>query len=135
MRGRRRRKPAGTAPAPCELGSPQAVGTVPPSMVYFRVSRSARAGRRHFAWAQLKKLIGNQASERSLRNIVAGTTHPLTRQSSVDRKELALQSWVLAPTDSIARSTLEHEIRSHGFPVPEAAIATYAAATTASGDR
>src|SRR5260370_34455068 len=43
----------------------------------------------------------------------------------IDWADLTGESWILAATDSIARTILEDEFRQRGLTVPDAAIATY----------
>jgi DNA-binding transcriptional LysR family regulator len=58
-------------------------------------------------------------------NVVASSTHPLAMRGRVDWADLTGEPWILAATDSIARTILEDEFRRRGLTVPDAAIATY----------
>jgi DNA-binding transcriptional LysR family regulator len=57
--------------------------------------------------------------------VVVSSTHPLAMRDRIDWADLTGESWILAATDSIARTILEDEFRQRGLTVPEAAIATY----------
>jgi DNA-binding transcriptional LysR family regulator len=57
--------------------------------------------------------------------IVASSVHPLAMRDQVDWADLTGEAWILAPTDSMARTILEGEFRRRSLTVPEAAIATY----------
>jgi DNA-binding transcriptional LysR family regulator len=57
--------------------------------------------------------------------VVASSTHPLAMRDRIDWADLTGEAWILAATDSIARTILEDEFRQRGLTVPDAAIATY----------
>jgi len=58
-------------------------------------------------------------------NVVVGSTHPLAMRDQIDWADLTKEPWILAATDSIARTILEDEFRQRSLTVPDAAIATY----------
>jgi DNA-binding transcriptional LysR family regulator len=58
-------------------------------------------------------------------NVVVGSTHPLAMQDQIDWADLTKEPWILAATDSIARTVVEDEFRRRGLMVPDAAIAVY----------
>jgi DNA-binding transcriptional LysR family regulator len=70
------------------------------------------------------ELLIEYLTEEKLR-VVTSSTHPLATRDRIDWADLTGEIWILAATDSIARTILEDEFRQRGLTVPDAAIATY----------
>jgi DNA-binding transcriptional LysR family regulator len=67
-------------------------------------------------------------------NVVVGSTHPLAMQDHIDWADLTKEPWILAATDSIARTAVEDEFRRRGLTVPDAAIAVYSMQLLTTGE-
>jgi DNA-binding transcriptional LysR family regulator len=57
--------------------------------------------------------------------IVSSSVHPLAMREEIDWADLTGEAWILAPTDSMARTILEGEFTRRGLTAPDAVIATY----------
>jgi DNA-binding transcriptional LysR family regulator len=71
-----------------------------------------------------RELLIEHLAEEKLK-VVAGLSHPFAKRDRIDWADLTEASWILAATDSVARTILEDEFRRRGLPLPDAAIATY----------
>jgi DNA-binding transcriptional LysR family regulator len=71
-----------------------------------------------------RELLIEHLAEEKLK-VVAGSSHPFAMRDRIDWVDLTEASWILAATDSVARTILEDEFRRRGLPLPDAAIATY----------
>jgi DNA-binding transcriptional LysR family regulator len=56
--------------------------------------------------------------------VVSGARNPLTRRRRVELKNLADESWVLPPADSVIGGMISDAFRSSGLGIPRAAVVT-----------